>query len=40
MIEVDGLTLIYGRGDRAVPAVAGLSMAVESYELVSVVGPS
>ncbi|MBC7220971.1 ABC transporter ATP-binding protein [Candidatus Bipolaricaulota bacterium] len=40
MIEVDGLTLIYGRGEAAVPAVAGLSMAVDSYELVSVVGPS
>jgi NitT/TauT family transport system ATP-binding protein len=40
MIEVDGLTLIYGRGDTAVPAVAGLTMAVDSYELVSVVGPS
>ncbi|QAA76928.1 MAG: hypothetical protein BIP78_1162 [Candidatus Bipolaricaulis sibiricus] len=40
MIEVDGLTLIYGRGGAAVPAVAGLSMAVDSYELVSVVGPS
>ncbi len=40
MIEVDGLTLIYGRGDAAVPAVAGLSMVVDSYELVAVVGPS
>jgi len=40
MIEVDGLTLIYGRGGAAVPAVAGLSMKVDSYELVSVVGPS
>ncbi|MGD9841122.1 MAG: ABC transporter ATP-binding protein [Candidatus Bipolaricaulis sp.] len=40
MIEVEGLTLIYGRGGAAVPAVAGLSMAVDSYELVSVVGPS
>ncbi len=40
MIEVSGLTVIYGRGEASVPAVAGLSMEVESYELVSVVGPS
>lgn len=40
MIEVDGLTLIYGRGDAAVPAVADLSLVVDSYELVAVVGPS
>lgn len=40
MIEVDGLTVIYGRGGAAVPAVAGLAMAVDTYELVAVVGPS
>jgi len=40
MIEVSGLTVIYGHGEASVPAVAGLSMEVESYELVSVVGPS
>lgn len=40
MIEVSGLTVIYGRGETSVPAVAGLAMEVDSYELVSVVGPS
>lgn len=40
MIEVDGLTVVYGRGEASVPAVAGLSMEVDTYELVSVVGPS
>ncbi len=40
MIEVDGLTVVYGRGEASVPAVAGLSLEVDTYELVSVVGPS
>lgn len=40
MIEIQDLTVVYGRGKGAVPAVGGLSLVVDSYELVAVVGPS
>ncbi len=40
MIELDNVTKVYSMGEVAVNAVAGVSMAVESGELLSIVGPS
>ncbi|MCS7217094.1 MAG: ABC transporter ATP-binding protein [Candidatus Bipolaricaulota bacterium] len=40
MIEVRGVSLVYGSGPAAVPAIAELSFSVEEGEMVAVVGPS
>ncbi|MCH8893438.1 MAG: ABC transporter ATP-binding protein [Chloroflexi bacterium] len=40
MIELDNVTKVYTMGEVAVNAVAGISMAVETGELLSIVGPS
>ncbi len=40
MIELDNVTKVYTMGDVAVNAVAGISMAVDTGELLSIVGPS
>ena len=40
MIELDNVTKVYAMGEVAVSAVAGISMAVEMGELLSIVGPS
>ncbi len=40
MIEIEHLTVVYGRGATAIPAVQDLSLTVDSYELVALVGPS
>ncbi|MCR4391474.1 MAG: ABC transporter ATP-binding protein [Candidatus Acetothermia bacterium] len=40
MIEVENLTLTYGRGSRAVIALQEVSFSVDRGELVAVVGPS
>ncbi len=39
-IELDNVTKVYAMGEVAVSAVAGISMAVETGELLSIVGPS
>ena len=39
-IELDNVTKVYTMGDVAVNAVAGISMAVDTGELLSIVGPS
>ena len=40
MIELDDVTKVYAMGEVAVSAVAGISMAIETGELLSIVGPS
>lgn len=40
MIELENVTKVYTMGEVAVNAVAGVSMTVESGELLSIVGPS
>ena len=40
LIELDDVTKVYAMGEVAVNAVAGISMAVEPGELLSIVGPS
>ncbi len=40
MIELAELSIAYGRGPSKVSAAEGLSLFVDSYELVAVVGPS
>ena len=40
MIELDNVTKVYAMGEVAVSAVAGISMAIETGELLSIVGPS
>ena len=40
VIEAEGLTKVYGRGEGRVEALAGVSLDVEPGEWVSVVGPS
>jgi putative ABC transport system ATP-binding protein len=40
VIEVIGLTKVYGRGEHRVEALAGMSMNVEPGEWVAIVGPS
>ncbi|PKB71333.1 MAG: macrolide ABC transporter ATP-binding protein [SAR202 cluster bacterium Io17-Chloro-G6] len=40
LIELSGVTKVYAMGEVAVNAVAGVSMAVEPGELLSIVGPS
>ena len=40
LIELDQVTKVYAMGEVAVNAVAGISMAVEPGELLSIVGPS
>ena len=40
LIELDNVAKVYSMGEVAVNAVAGVSMAVDSGELLSIVGPS
>lgn len=40
MIEVQGVTIVYGRGEEAVPALDGVSFQVGEGEMVAIVGPS
>ena len=40
MIEVRGVSLVYGSGPSAVPALEDISFSVEEGEMVAVVGPS
>ncbi len=40
LIELDDVSKVYAMGEVAVNAVAGISMAVETGELLSIVGPS
>lgn len=40
MIEVRGVSLVYGNGSAAVPAIDDVSFSVEEGEMVAVVGPS
>ncbi|MGQ9595750.1 MAG: ABC transporter ATP-binding protein [Anaerolineae bacterium] len=40
MIEVHGVTIVYGRGKEAVPALDGVSFQVRAGEMVAIVGPS
>lgn len=40
MIEVRGVSLVYGRGATAVPALEDISFSVEEGEMVALVGPS
>ena len=40
LIELADVTKVYSMGEVAVNAVAGISMAVEPGELLSIVGPS
>ncbi|MGQ9700420.1 MAG: ABC transporter ATP-binding protein [Candidatus Bipolaricaulaceae bacterium] len=40
MIEVQGVTIVYGRGEEAVPALDGISFQVGEGEMVAIVGPS
>jgi NitT/TauT family transport system ATP-binding protein len=40
MIELNGITKVYGTGAGRVPAIGNVSLAVEAGEFVSIVGPS
>lgn len=40
MIEVQGVTIVYGRGEEAVPALDEISFQVGDGEMVAIVGPS
>ncbi|MFH1099161.1 MAG: ABC transporter ATP-binding protein [Candidatus Uhrbacteria bacterium] len=40
LIEVDGLTKIYGEGETVTPALRGVSFSIESGEFVAIMGPS
>src|SRR5438552_12038337 len=40
MIELKGITKVYGTGAQRVPAIGNVSLAIEAGEFVSIVGPS
>jgi NitT/TauT family transport system ATP-binding protein len=40
MIELDGISKVYGSGPQRVPAIGHVSFSVEAGEFVSIVGPS
>ena len=40
MIELKGITKVYGTGAQRVPAIGNVSFTVEAGEFVSIVGPS